>query len=496
MVRTGLIEDPLFKSGTIFDQLKNADGSATDVTFVFPKSWVFSRGPNLDVRDVQTSDSAFLLVAKGKNVDTLKKKFFTDVLFDPAGKYGAYGTVDDFSVTKSEMLTRKAPSGKEQAYRRLSIKFAALTYNQNTLERRAEMMATEVGGSIYMLCAGCQARNYKVERRTSTRLSIPSARCRARGAAAAEAKAKDEDDEFKTAEEYAANKESGCWQSEHARIGMKYYVTILTAAGRRTSPPRPKAHARGTVRSSRRSRRGSTSDLDHGQHLVRHDGGVEHDERPPRGATSTGGCCGWPRRLSDHTLQKSSRSASGSSSTGGGPRSSSPVTPPVGEHLARAVASRSRGGPRAPPPLRPTRRGRRPPTRAALEPAHLQVAVVRARTGRWRRRAGTRAHRAAAAVVVAEVQQPRQAAPRRIGVEIGVLELAQVLAKRLVALVDASRAAGPGRDAVLGHRPDAADGQPAVEHAVELDAQLLELLANLGARASARPLRSQPNSPG
>ena len=87
VVRTGLIEDPLFKSGTIFDQLKNADGSATDVTFVFPKSWVFSRGPNLDVRDVQTSDSAFLLVAKGKNVDTLKKKFFTDVLFDPAGKH-------------------------------------------------------------------------------------------------------------------------------------------------------------------------------------------------------------------------------------------------------------------------------------------------------------------------------------------------------------------------------------------------------------------------
>ena len=67
VVRTGLIEDPLFKSGTIFDQLKNADGSATDVTFVFPERWVFSRGPNLDVRDVQTSDSAFLLVAKGKN---------------------------------------------------------------------------------------------------------------------------------------------------------------------------------------------------------------------------------------------------------------------------------------------------------------------------------------------------------------------------------------------------------------------------------------------
>ena len=211
VVRTGLIEDPLFKSGTIFDQLKNADGSATDVTFTFPeRGWVFSRGPNLDVRNVQTSDSAFLLVAKGKNVDTLKKKFFTDVLFDPAGKYGAYGTVDDFSVTKSEMLTRKSPSGKEQAYRRLSIKFAALTYNQNTLERRAEMMATEVGGSIYMLCAGCQARNYKASAKDLDEIvdsfrAVPSSR----KPPPPEAKARDEDDEFKTAEEYAANKGVG-----------------------------------------------------------------------------------------------------------------------------------------------------------------------------------------------------------------------------------------------------------------------------------------------
>jgi hypothetical protein len=209
VVRTGLIEDPLFKSGTIFDQLKNADGSATDVTFVFPKSWVFSRGPNLDVRDVQTSDSAFLLVAKGKNVDTLKKKFFTDVLFDPAGKYGAYGTVDDFSVTKSEAITRKSPSGKDQSYRRLSIKFAALTYNQNTVERRAEMMATEVGGSVYMLCAGCQARNYKASKADLDEIldsfrAVPSTR----KPPPPEAKATEED-EFKTAEEYAVNKGVG-----------------------------------------------------------------------------------------------------------------------------------------------------------------------------------------------------------------------------------------------------------------------------------------------
>ena len=186
---------------------------------MFPeRGWVFSRGPNLDVRNVQTSDSAFLLVAKGKNVDTLKKKFFTDVLFDPAGKYGAYGTVDDFSVTKSEMLTRKSPSGKEQAYRRLSIKFAALTYNQNTVERRAEMMATEVGGSIYMLCAGCQARNYKASERTSTRSSIPSAQCRARGSHRRPRRRPGRRTSSRRPRSTRPTRESGCWQSEHARM--------------------------------------------------------------------------------------------------------------------------------------------------------------------------------------------------------------------------------------------------------------------------------------
>ena len=60
--RTGAVETPLFKAGQCFDELKTARGSA-EVAFSFPEAWTMATGPNLDVRDVKTSDSSFVLVA-------------------------------------------------------------------------------------------------------------------------------------------------------------------------------------------------------------------------------------------------------------------------------------------------------------------------------------------------------------------------------------------------------------------------------------------------
>ena len=54
--------DPLFKPGQILDTVRATDGRAVDISFAFPAEWSVSKGPNLDVRDVRTSDSAFLLV--------------------------------------------------------------------------------------------------------------------------------------------------------------------------------------------------------------------------------------------------------------------------------------------------------------------------------------------------------------------------------------------------------------------------------------------------
>ena len=79
---------PMFKPGSILDAVRSADGSAVDIAFAYPKEWSVSEGPNLDVRNVRTSDSAFLLVAAipaGETFEALPKKFFTDLLFRAEG---------------------------------------------------------------------------------------------------------------------------------------------------------------------------------------------------------------------------------------------------------------------------------------------------------------------------------------------------------------------------------------------------------------------------
>ena len=180
--------EPMFKPGQILDGVRAADGSAVDISFAYPPQWTVSKGPNLDVRDLRTSDSAFLLVAplpRGKSsVEGLKPAFFTSLLFAPDGKYGAYGGVDDFKVKDVTTVSLKTPSGGSQArgthharaataprayfarrppqpYTRMSLSFSALTYNANTVDRRALLSATALGGSVYILVAGSLATRFK-----------------------------------------------------------------------------------------------------------------------------------------------------------------------------------------------------------------------------------------------------------------------------------------------------------------------------------------------
>lgn len=87
--------DPMFKPGSILDAMRSDDGTVVDVSFSYPEKWTVAKGPNLDVRDVKSADSAFLLVAPlpngKKTVADLKPAFFTTLLFAPSGKYGSYG---------------------------------------------------------------------------------------------------------------------------------------------------------------------------------------------------------------------------------------------------------------------------------------------------------------------------------------------------------------------------------------------------------------------
>ena len=128
VVRTGSITDPLFAAGQVLDELKAADGSAVSVSFAFPEAWGLAKGPNLDVRSVQTADSAFVVVAPlpagVSDVGALPASFFTGALFAKDGKYGSYGGVDEVAVSKDSTESLSTPTGGGQAYRRLALKFS------------------------------------------------------------------------------------------------------------------------------------------------------------------------------------------------------------------------------------------------------------------------------------------------------------------------------------------------------------------------------------
>ena len=59
------------------------------------------------------------------------------------------------------MVSLKTPAGSMQPYRRLTLQFDALTFNSNTVRRRALCSATSIGGSVFMLVTGCIANRYK-----------------------------------------------------------------------------------------------------------------------------------------------------------------------------------------------------------------------------------------------------------------------------------------------------------------------------------------------
>jgi len=157
---------PLFRPGQILDELRTAHGGVAQIVFAFPPDWTLAGGPNLDVRDVRQSDSAYVLVAPLPprfTIDRLTDEWFMDVLFDPAGKYGQYGVVEDRKVLSSSLVSLNAGDGRggKQGYRKLALKFAPLSYNANTVERRALLSATEVGGSVFIFVSGSLATRYK-----------------------------------------------------------------------------------------------------------------------------------------------------------------------------------------------------------------------------------------------------------------------------------------------------------------------------------------------
>lgn len=83
----------LVSAGSLLDDVRSADGSVVSLGFSFPEAWAVAGGPNLDVRNIQTSDSAFILAAPmpvgAATIADVPDSFLLQSLFAPSGKYGA-----------------------------------------------------------------------------------------------------------------------------------------------------------------------------------------------------------------------------------------------------------------------------------------------------------------------------------------------------------------------------------------------------------------------
>lgn len=116
---------------------KKEDPKAVLVSFVSP--WKLQTGSVFDVecRDPNTGDTAFLAVtqsAGGKSLSDLPSSFFLDRLFDPTGRFSLYGAPTDIKVKKSRV---------EGNRRFIEVAFANLSQATNAeIPRKALIVAS------------------------------------------------------------------------------------------------------------------------------------------------------------------------------------------------------------------------------------------------------------------------------------------------------------------------------------------------------------------
>mmetsp|Transcript_15521 Transcript_15521/g.25067 ORF Transcript_15521/g.25067 Transcript_15521/m.25067 type:complete len:298 (-) Transcript_15521:13-906(-) len=161
------------KSGNVLSEiLLGKSSEPTPVLATFSSPWPLAKGGLFDVecRDAQTGDGAFLTVAsaKGKSVADLPKTFFTDSLFSSTGRFSFYGAPTDVRVKKSDV---------DGPYRYLEIVFSNLSQSTNAeIPRTALVAATIPEGTDYvvMLVGSSTSNRWKRGAEKSVRETVGS----------------------------------------------------------------------------------------------------------------------------------------------------------------------------------------------------------------------------------------------------------------------------------------------------------------------------------
>ena len=147
------------------DQVVAPEGSkrfALNIQFEFPSDWLqLDRNiGGIQYVDQRNGDKLYVFRAplpEGTSLDTVSKSVVGDLIFDPNGSLIKTGqTVEEYKVASAQVLSQ-CPNSLCATRRRFKIKYATVTGNGLSVERRGLVDAYQVENDIYMLMTSSNA---------------------------------------------------------------------------------------------------------------------------------------------------------------------------------------------------------------------------------------------------------------------------------------------------------------------------------------------------
>jgi len=163
--------NPLGGKADFNAELLTPDGQ-TSVFLYFYAPWPMMRSSGIESRDLANPEAAFVqvaplaLVGKGGSDAILNKvdgtidlptSFFTQSIFAPSGKYGAYGAPTDIRVKKNIERGKNTPPSTTI----YTATFTTLTPSMIESNRKVLIAVSVVGDGVFMLVAGTIAARFK-----------------------------------------------------------------------------------------------------------------------------------------------------------------------------------------------------------------------------------------------------------------------------------------------------------------------------------------------
>jgi hypothetical protein len=156
--QSGSKEEPTVSAEMVLD-----GGVVGTVAFDSEPNYPLTSGMFYDMevkKNRGNGESAFIMVAPlpdGKSIDDMSDDFFTGVVCNTAGRYGAYGAPTDIQVLSSEK--------GEGVPRIVDFSLSVLSPSQMTAPRRALVRAMQPKGSsdVVLFIGGASSRNFPKE---------------------------------------------------------------------------------------------------------------------------------------------------------------------------------------------------------------------------------------------------------------------------------------------------------------------------------------------